>query len=71
MGSRLRRELCDRSVVIQSCHCREIARVQLLRIRTRDERVGVRGIADNEHFHIAIGNFVERLALRRKNLRVG
>ncbi len=64
-------ELRQRAVVIQARHRSEVARIEVLRIRLGDERVGVGRIADDQHFHLPVRNLVESLALRRENLRVG
>ena len=50
---------CDkRAVVIEARHGGEIARIQVLRVRARDHRVGVRGVADHQHADVAIRDFV-------------
>ncbi len=61
----------QRAVVIQAGHRGEVARVEILRIGARDQRVRVRGIAHDEDLHVAIGHFVQGLALRGEDLRVG
>ena len=66
----LRGELRFRAVVIEARHRREVARVEALRVLARDQRVRVRRITDDEDLHAPIGDGVERLALRREDLRV-
>ena len=44
---------------------------RLGRVALRDQRVGICRIADHEHAHVAVGDCVERLALRGKDLCVG
>ena len=68
--ARLRGELCFRAVVIEPRHRREVARVEALRVLARDQRVRVRGVADDEDLHAPICDGVERFALRREDLRV-
>jgi hypothetical protein len=64
------RELRDGAVVVEAGHRGEIARVQVLRVGARDERVGVRRIADDEDLHVAVGYLVQCFALRGEDLRV-
>lgn len=71
MFTGLLRELRQRAVVIEPRHGREVTRIQVLRVRPRDERVGVGRVADDQHFHLAVRHFVQGLALCRENLRIG
>ena len=64
------RELREGAVVIEARHGGEVARLQVLRVGARDQRVGVGRVADHQHFHLAVRDLVERLALRREDLRV-
>ena len=65
------RQLRQRAVVIQARHGREVARIEIAGVACGDERVGIGGIADHQHLHVAVGDFVERAALHGKDLRVG
>ena len=67
----LLRELRQRAVVVEAHHRREIARIQARRVLHRDQRVGVGRVAHDQHTHVAVGDRIERLALRREDLRVG
>jgi hypothetical protein len=58
------RQLRQRPVVVETCHGREVARVEAPGVGARDQRVGVGGIAHHQHLDGAVGNFVKRLALR-------
>ena len=70
MAARLLCQLRERAVVIEARHRGEVARVQILRVRTRDHRIGVGRVADHQHFHVASRCLVQRLALRGEDLRV-
>ena len=59
------------AVVIEARHRGEVARVQVLGVGARDHRVGVGGVADHQHAHVAVRDFVHGLALRGEDLRVG
>ena len=69
--ARLLRQLRERAVVIETNHRRETRGAQARRVLHRDQRIGVRRVADDQHAHVAIRDGVERLALHRENLRVG
>ncbi len=64
-------QLRQRAVVIQARHRGEVARVQVLRVGARDQRVGVGGVAHHQHLDVAVGDFVHRLALRGEDRGVG
>ena len=51
----LGRQLRDGAVVVEARHGREPARVEVLGVALRDQRVRVGGVADHEHLHVALG----------------
>jgi hypothetical protein len=67
----LLRDLRDRSVVVKAHHAGELGRFERGGVLHRDQGVGVGRIADYQHLHIAVGDLVERLALRGEDLAVG
>ena len=64
-------QLRQRAVVIEAHHRGEALRIEARCVLHRDQRVGVGRVADDQHAHVAVGHGVERLALRREDLRVG
>jgi hypothetical protein len=56
--------------VIQAHHRSEVARIESGCVALGDQRIRVRGIADDEHTDVAIRDCIERLALRREDLRI-
>ena len=57
--------------MVEPHHRREVAGIQVGRVALGDQAVGVRRIADDEHLDVAGGVVVQRLALNRKDRRVG
>ena len=66
----LGRELPERAIVVEPHHRGEIAPLDAGRVRRGDQRIRVRGIADDQHAHVAVRGGVERLALGREDLRI-
>ncbi len=66
LGGKLR----QRAVVIEAQHRGEVLLRQRRRGLHRDVGIGVGGIADDQHMHVAAGGRVERLALLDEDLRV-
>ena len=64
-------ELRDRAVVVEPHHRREALARDVGGVALRDQAVGVRGIADDEHLDVRRGVIVERLALRLEDAAVG
>ena len=62
-GTGLLRHLADGPVVIETRHRGELRRRQIRRVAHRDERIGVRGIADHQHLHVTAGVVVQGPAL--------
>jgi hypothetical protein len=56
--------------MVEPHHRREIAARDAGRVRGRDQRIGVRRVADHEHAHVAARGFLDRAALGREDLRV-
>jgi hypothetical protein len=56
--------------VIQAHHAGELLRLEARRVHHRDEAVGIRRIAHDQHLHVALGHLVQRLALRREDLAI-
>ena len=70
MFARLCRELRGRTVVIEPGHRRNIRRIDVRRVRARDQCVRVSRVADNQYLDIAARVIVHGFALNRKYLRV-
>ena len=60
-------ELRQRAVVVKAGHRREVARVKIGRGGLRDEGIGIGRVTDNQHFDVARGVVIQRLALRAEN----
>ena len=60
-------ELRQRAVVVKPGHRREVARVKIGRGGLRDEGIGIGRVTDNQHFDVARGVVIQRLALRAEN----
>ena len=63
--------LAGGAVVVEAQHGGEVFCGQVGGGLHGDVGVGVGGIADDQHFHIAVGHFVQGCALHGENLRVG
>src|SRR5256886_3454521 len=61
------RYLRNGPVMVEAHHAGELRRLKARRVFHRDEAVGVRRVADDQHFHVSLGDLVERSALRREN----
>ncbi len=64
-------KLADRTVVVETNHRGEAARIEIRCVLLRDQGIRVGRIADHEHAHIPLGMGVERLALRPEDRTVG
>ena len=67
----LRRQLCQRPVVVETHHGCEVARIEVGRVALGDQAVGIGRIADHENLDAARGMVVQGLALHREDRRVG
>jgi hypothetical protein len=65
------REQGGRAVVIQTHHRGETLRRDVWGVSACDQRIGVRGVADDEHSDVVGGMRVERGALRPEDAAVG
>jgi hypothetical protein len=63
-------ELAHRTVMVEADHGGEAFRIEVRCVLLGDEGVGVRRVADNEHFNIARGMIVDGLALRAEDAAV-
>ena len=63
--------LAGGAVVIQPQHGSEVLGRQIGGRFHGDVGIGVGGVANHEHFHVAAGDGVQRLALSREDLRIG
>jgi hypothetical protein len=64
------RDLRNRAVMVEAHHRGELRGLQPRRVLHRDQAVGVRRVADDEHLDVALGDALERFALRREDLAV-
>jgi hypothetical protein len=71
LASSLCRDLRLGAIVIQAHHRREVARVDVRCIALGDERVGVRGVADDQYPDVAARVVVDGLALHGEDGGVG
>jgi hypothetical protein len=71
LGAGLLRELCDRAVVIQARHRGEALGRHAVGVVHRDQRVGVRRVADNEHADVVRRAGRDGLALGLEDAAVG
>jgi len=70
MHAGLLRELALGTVFIKTGHCKETILRHTVRVVHRDQRVGVAGIADDQHAHIFGRIAGDGLALTGENLAV-
>src|SRR6267378_327881 len=56
-------------VMVEAHHAGELRRLQARRIFHRDEAIGVRRVADDQNFHVPLGDLVERAGARRPAAR--